>query len=116
MPNRQSPHPYRKEVMTRRPYRYMSGYEKIGRAVTLPLRWLGFVLLIPSLLAAYPLVGLYIMVAGEGKFPQRFTNAVLWPVVILAVNDMLSLSGLDNPSLSFLGRKLDKLSGHFGRH
>lgn len=86
--------------------------EQVGRVVLFPIK-LGLLLIaLPFLVLAYPVVAVYILFVAEGSLTKRVKYALLWPFGLLALNDLLSLGGLDIPALSRIN---DWLSDRFNK-
>ncbi len=91
----------------------MSIYERVGRIVLLPFKAvIVLVLLIvglPLLIICYPFVSTYVFFKAEGSLKERAQMAAFWPLSILAMNDFLSLGGMNNPTLSRLTSWLERI-------
>lgn len=90
----------------------MSIYERTGRIILFPVK-LGICLIaLPLVVLAYPVVAVWLLFYGEGSLKERVINAATWPLALLAMNELLSLGGLDNPTLS---RISDWLNDRFAK-
>jgi len=81
-------------------WKYKSFTEKVGFIVVAPFVVLLCPILLLILILAYPIIGVVILFNGEGSLLERIKLALLWPLGVLALNDFLSLGGLDNRFLT----------------
>ena len=86
----------------------MSAEDKIGRAVLLPVKLALVVISIPLVVAAYPFVGIWVFVRAPGTLKERAQAAAYWPLLLLALNDFLSLGGQDSSLLTRISDRLNR--------
>lgn len=90
-------------------YGYRTTNEKVGAVVLLPVKLAVVLLVLAAIVLAYPFMGVYVLVAGEGPMMERVKRAATWPLGILAMNDFMSLGGMDNPTLSKISAGINKV-------
>lgn len=82
--------------------------EKVGAAVLWPFKVLGLLVAAVLLVVAYPIVACINLATGEGTFANRAKVAATWPLGILAMNDFMSLGGMNSPTLSRISSALGR--------
>lgn len=100
-------------------YHDRSMEQRVGRAVLLPFRIILLVVvlavLLPLIIVSYPFVAIWVIfrVQVPGGWRRRLKVGLLWPLYaiggVLAMNEFLSLGGLNNPTLSRFTGWLERL-------
>ena len=94
-------------------YGYRTANEKVGALVLFPIKVVALVLVVALVIVAYPFVAVaHFATNKDCALSERFKSALCWPLGILAMNDFMSLGGMDNPTLS---RITSIINGRFTR-
>lgn len=82
-------------------YGYRTTNEKVGAVVLFPVKLAGVIVVIALVVVAYPFVAVaHFATNKDCTLSERFKSALCWPMGILAMNDFMSLGGMNSPTLS----------------